>query len=317
MDMNYDEAKSSINLVLFLENQGFWVDLDESSKEDYKSLKADTAKKSKTSYHYICRKGNLSGKKSRDKIGVSLNPDGRWLYVDNRGHGHGKGSIIDWVINHVDNVSGPREALKYLEKKELLESKGDLGEVSNFMNCNEARKFEVACANVYLMCRGITKETQSHARFLGKLFQDSIKNLIIPHFDEEKQTGYAIKNKGYQSFSSKGKRSLWRSNFFESDQVLVLCESAIDCLAHFQYFKCANTRYVSIEGTLSRHQIDLLKKEILSLGSTAEIHLCFDDDHKGNDYEEIFFREISCLERKIVRVIPPFGFKDFGEIYSA
>ena len=77
------------------------------------------------------------------------------------------------------------------------------------------------------------------------------------HRDRQGMTGYELRGIDLKAFMANGKRGLWYSNNIRTSKSVVICESAIDCLSHFQLYgwDCA---YVSFGGAISLKQKELL-----------------------------------------------------------
>lgn len=330
---DYEKVKQEINLAAFIiDGYGWELDLKDSSKVDLENIKAIDAKESNRNFNFILRKGGEdNGRKSKEKLGVTLTSQGRWLYSDNRpdeGEDHGKGSIIDWVMTHDDEITSPKKALEYLltGKKEQSVTLPSSSQVKNEQKRRNKIETHIETKtlpvtyNKYLQTkRNIAKSVMLSSRFYGCVREDKKKNALFVHKDSNGNvTGYALKNDGYSSFSSGGKKAGWTSNFMEKDKELIVCESAIDCLSHYQYsvenkevFKDIS-RYLSIEGRLTDLQKELIKIEAKKVKNLV---LAFDADRTGADYEEILLNYLEDEELTITREEPPHGMKDWNEIF--
>lgn len=331
---SYDKIKSEVNLVDFIMSGfDFKLDLQDSTKEDHRT--ADTlafTNRSKSST-WILRKGPpRDGKKSEEKIGVSLvgMPEGgRWLYANNRNPGNDKGSVIDWVLNRVEEIKTPKEALVYVQKtinqkeafypirgqtQKILEKAHDHGEIESHIR----ESTWISLNHPYLTNeRHISPQTQGSRRFKDTVRRDGTGNAVFVHTDKSKITGYTLKNKGYESFSAGGQRSIWKSNFFHDDNNIIATESAIDALSYYQYHLMNGStsiefsRFVSIDGRLTHAQLEILQQEFSGL----HVILAFDNDKAGSEYEEKILA-LANPQIKITREYPPFGLKDFNEIFQ-
>lgn len=317
--MNFDQAKSQINLAAFIvERYEFTVDAKESSTDDPNKIDRKPC-------YWILRRGSDSIKSSIDKVGVSLTAEGRWLYADNRPEDtHGKGSIIDWILRHHEDITTPRQALAWLKDNYVIPSKSsvspdqkDQKELQNRLDdilYHIENNTTFIDAHPFLKKRGLIEKTLLSRRFTKSVKIDKKKNAIFPTKDINGICGYSVKNTGFTTFSARGRRGLWVSNCFTGDKKLVICESALDCMSHYQYFESVSqnfvddTRYISIEGNVSPEQIALI---IRAAAKVQEVILSCDDDKEGARFEDKILEHVSAYIAK-----PPHGFKDWNEMFQ-
>jgi hypothetical protein len=140
-----------------------------------------------------------------------------------------------------------------------------------------------ATNSVYLNTRGIRPETLSSPRFRDTFRVDARGNVLFPHRDGEGICGFESKNEDWTSFASGGVKALWMSQVEPTDTRLVLVESAIDALSHYQLQPDARSRYASTAGTLRRDvQLDLVRRAIEALPPGGTISPAFDADEAGD-----------------------------------
>lgn len=136
----------------------------------------------------------------------------------------------------------------------------------------------------YLEARGLSIETLKH--FRSRVYTDARGNAVFPHFDAAGVSGLEIKNTRFTGFSKSGEKGLWLHGPADSSRVVV-CESAIDCMSHYQ-LDAKNpvrekTLYVSTAGKMSPEARANLQT-LLDKYQGAEIVAGFDNDADGNKY---------------------------------
>jgi hypothetical protein len=161
----------------------------------------------------------------------------------------------------------------------------------------------------YLEGRGINPETLRH--FRKRVFTDGRGNAIFPHFDALGVSGLEIKNARFTGFSKGGEKGLWLSGPADAER-LVICESAIDSLSHYQLDHKTplreKTLYVSTTGKLNPESRANLQR-LLDKLETAEIVAGFDND-AGGDRLAVELQEM-VGKREIIRHRP--NRKDWNE----
>lgn len=141
---------------------------------------------------------------------------------------------------------------------------------------------EIATTHKYLEGRGIEQETLEH--FRGRVYTDQRGNAIFPHFDQEGISGLEIKNERFTGFSKGGEKGLWFAGAAKPQQI-VFCESAIDCLSHYQLKPSDKTMYVSTGGKMSPGAKQSLES-LLENHKDAQIVAAFDNDKQGHAFAQ-------------------------------
>ena len=134
----------------------------------------------------------------------------------------------------------------------------------------------------YLNSRGIRPETLSAPRFRDTFRIDARGNVLFPHHDSEGICGFESKNYEWTSFASGGAKALWMSQAKPTDSKLVLAESAIDALSHYQIRREPGSRYGSVAGQMSEEQLGLISRVIATMPPDTVVALAFDDDLAGD-----------------------------------
>jgi hypothetical protein len=139
-----------------------------------------------------------------------------------------------------------------------------------------------ATNSAYLNSRGIRPETLQAPRFRDAFRVDSRGNVLFPHRDAEGLCGFESRNHTWTSFASGGRKALWTSQQEPTDTKLVLVESAIDGLSHYQLRPDPATRYGSTAGQLGEEQLELVRRSIDALAPGSVVALAFDTDVAGD-----------------------------------
>ena len=135
----------------------------------------------------------------------------------------------------------------------------------------------------YLEQRGISSATLKGDRFSGQVLGDERNNVVFPYRDSSNITGYELRNHDFKGFGAGGKKSLWLSNQGKGDQRLVIVESPIDALSHYQLHPNKYTRYIATGGTISQRQKELIKAEITGIiAADGRVIFATDNDSSGD-----------------------------------
>ncbi len=277
MDDELDRFKREINLTEFAVSLGYLIDRKESSRGSI-----------------VMR--NAEG----DKVIISRKEGGHWSYFSVR-ESRDHGTIVDFLqFREGLNLGGVRKRLRpwilgvvsrpavSLYAGEVHQTRKDRAAVQAAWS--EAR---VITGNRYLTFRGINRQTLQDSRFAGCVRQDRRGNTLFAHYDQEGLSGYEIKNFNFTGFARHGQKAVWRSAATRDDNRLVIVEAALDGLSYHQLMPDQGTRYLSIGGQISPHQLEVVRAEISSMAGGSTIVLGFDRDEEGEHFADRF--------RKLVR----------------
>jgi len=203
-----------------------------------------------------------------DKIVVATNQNGHGVYFSVRDQ-RDSGSIIDFVQRRQGlNLGQVRKELRpwaslsfsYCPSGTGRESypKPEPSSRDRHRVSLELARMRPAGEHRYLKQRGLSRETLRDARFVGAVWVDGRGNAVFPHQDRHGWCGAELKNEGFTGFLSGGEKGLWVSGGTARAERLMVVESALDALSHAQLSDRRDTGYVSIGGSLSEHQRDLL-----------------------------------------------------------
>jgi hypothetical protein len=145
----------------------------------------------------------------------------------------------------------------------------------------------------WLLSRGISRSTLGNVRFSERVLQCRIGghvNVAFPYREspDGPVVGAELRNyvfKGHQLGSARS-RSLWFSRPPAELRSLVVCESALDALSHFELRGEQGQAYASFGGHLTAGQISCLRIALASMATEQEIKLVIgvDADVPGHAY---------------------------------
>lgn len=142
----------------------------------------------------------------------------------------------------------------------------------------------------YLIGRGLSVEVMNDPRFVDTFRVNSKGAVLFLHRDRIGPTGYELRGvdaktgEKLKGFMRDGKRGLWYSNNLREAKSIIVCESAIDCLSHYQLYGW-DAGYCSIGGAISMKQKDLLAGLFAKVNTrNGLIIVATDNDAAGDDY---------------------------------
>jgi hypothetical protein len=304
-DDELDRFKSDIHLVQYAaERYGYQRDRRESS----------------------ARSHVLRHPSTDDKIVVRQDDDGHWTYFSVR-DSTDSGTVIDFVqARGGRGLREVREELRrYLgDRRPDIDLHGETARVTPRPPLPEDRSPAEAFAralrtenSVYLNARGIRAETLSHPRFADTWRIGPHGNVFFAHTDDAGiVTGFEVKNQGFTGFASGGRKTAWQSAARQHDEALVIAESAIDALSHFQLHveRALHARYLSTAGHPSRSQLEVLDRVLAYMPRASTVVAAVDSDVAG----EALAGRLEDLTRRhrhlaFQRDAPP-GAKDWNEV---
>ena len=283
-----------LNLVDFAATMGYSVDHTESTKQSI-----------------VLRNGD-------DKVIVKLNPNGHWVYFSVRDESD-HGSIVDFVQHRTgESLGHVKKAIRGHARENPSSSycpslKPDVP--TSQEQGDHFRKKALAVWNAatwnpeptYLLGRGLTVATLGDPRFADTFRQDGKGNVLFPHHDRVGMCGYELRREGFKSFGSGCHKALWFTQNLGTAESVVLCESSIDCLSHWQLHHF-DSAYVSIGGTPSALQRDLLTGLLLKAADRGvKVYSAFDNDPAGDGYHE----SLQLLSPQPLERLKPMG-KDWN-----
>jgi hypothetical protein len=263
--------------------------------------------------------------KADDKIVVRQDADGHWTYFSVRDSSD-SGTVIDFLQRR--RSCGLREVRGEL-RRYLGSPHPEAGWSVGLRDAprtpfpeerSAAEAFSKAsrahnCA--YLNSRGLKPETLCDPRFVDTWRVGHRGNVYFAHTDDAGLlTGFEIKNRGFTGFSAGGRKAAWQSVACPEDRALVIAESAIDALSHYQLHprESGCTRYLSTAGQPSRAQVDVLDRVFAAMPRGSTVVVAVDVDEAGRDLAR-YLEDLTRFHRHLVfrRDEPPHA-KDWNEV---
>jgi hypothetical protein len=252
---------------------------------DYAAAQGYTLNKQKSSQHSLCF-DNAAG----DRVLIGQDPkSGHSVYCSVRDD-QDNGTIVDFIqkrqglnLGQVRRelrpwIGAPSQRPSYTPQPVPKPAEKDRLQVQRGLaDCKL-----VSTSHNYLESRGIEQKTLEH--FRGRVYADKRGNAIFPHFDEQGVCGLEIKNQNFTGFSKAGEKGLWIHAPKNAERI-VFCESAIDCMSHYQCNPDNKTAYVSIGGNMSPKAKETLER-LLEKHSDKELVAAFDNDKQGEKYTQ-------------------------------
>lgn len=274
-DPELDLFKDSISLISLALSAGWTLDTA-------KSTKATT----------VIRRG-------QDKALV-WRQDGRDLYRNERDHDD-RGSVVDWVMKQEGLTLGrARQRLR-----EIMGNGDHHGKNHSFSippnptrpdaNDDGYRRKTAAvwaaasriAAPAYLRSRGLSPATLADPRFADTFRVDARGNVVFPHRDRSGLCGYELRRDGFKAFGAGTKKGLWLTNGAGTADSILIVESAIDAMSHFQLHG-GDSAYCSLGGTPSNLQKDLLIGLMIKADIRgAAVYSAVDNDRAGHVLHEL------------------------------
>lgn len=251
---------------------------------DYAASRGYTLNKQKSSQHSLCY-DNAAG----DRVLIGQDPkSGHSVYCSVRDD-NDNGTLIDFIqkrqglnLGQVRRelrpfIGAPSQRPDYTPQPVPKPAEKDRLQVQRGLaDC------KLVSSHNYLESRGIEQETLEH--FRGRVYADKRGNAIFPHFDEQGVCGLEIKNQNFTGFSKSGEKGLWFAGAAKPEHI-VFCESAIDCLSHYQLKPDNKTMYVSTGGKMSPGAKQSLEN-LLETHKDTQIVAAFDNDKDGQRFAQ-------------------------------
>ena len=295
-----EQFKSQINLVEYVQNQGYEIDLNKSSQNCF------------------VVKNNRG-----DKLLIGIDQkDHHYFYYSLRDETD-SGSIIDFIQKRQNlNLGQVRKELRpWLNQSSTYTNNSSIPKPKP--TSKDRQKIIIQFENLeeisyhpYLKRRGISPDITNNPRFQNTIYGDSRNNVIFPHFDREGVCGYSIRNQDFKGFSRGGSKGLWFSKAFPGDKKLVICESPLDCLSYHQLHPDSKTRYFATGGTLSEKQKDLLTTGIERIHAKGGVIILATDRDKAGNELALELTKIAPKNAQVYRHVPKHQ-KDWNEALKA
>ena len=226
--------------------------------------------------------------------------DGRDLYRNERDHDD-RGSVVDWVMKQEGLTLGrARQRLR-----EIMGNGDHHGKNHSFSippnptrpdaNDDGYRRKTAAvwaaasriAAPSYLLSRGLSPATLADPRFADTFRVDASGNVVFPHRDRSGLCGYELRRKCFKAFGAGTKKGLWLTNGAGTADSILIVESAIDAMSHYQLHG-GDSAYCSLAGTPSKLQKDLLIGLMIKADIRgAAVYSAVDNDRAGHELNDL------------------------------
>lgn len=295
MDMELERFKTEISLAEYAAAVGYEIDRRESSRS------------------------SIVMRRAEDKIIVSTDQDGHWIYFSVRDAAD-HGSIIDFVQrrNPGLNLGQVRKEFRpWLLSGTSFSYRPHQSEIEKPEPTTRDRQQVLAAwmlmrpaqaqgRHHYLENgRKLKPETLADPRFVSVVWTDGKGNAVFPHYDGQGLAGFELKNEGFTGFSRNGRKAVWGSGNLAHASRVVLVESAIDAMSHAQLCQDKDAAYLSTGGSMSNHQRELVRSVLVkTAGRGAEIVIATDNDEGGEKLAEELSRLVPAGLCRCRREIP-------------
>lgn len=158
----------------------------------------------------------------------------------------------------------------------------------------------------YLQSRGLNESLMADC-FFDTFRKDKKGNAVFPLFDDTGLCGYEYRNHELKRMGKDSIRGLWRSNNLNQVNTIVVCESPIDCMSHYDLYQWQHVGYVSIGGTLTSLQLHLLA-DWFNKSNHLSVIVGTDNDESGNTY----FNQLQSIALFKLKRHTPIG-KDWND----
>ena len=153
----------------------------------------------------------------------------------------------------------------------------------------------------YLLSRGLDRDTLNDPRFADCWRVNKHGTVMFPHFDRTGMCGYEYRSSDFKGFGRDVHKGLWFSRNAKAASEIVVTESQIDAMSHFQLYG-GTQAYVSHNGSLGPLQIGLMESVLVKAHSRhAAVVIATDNDQAGEDFFELFQ---SIAPMKLDRLVP-------------
>ena len=276
MDDELERFKRDVNLTELAANRGYrLVDRERSAEGKWRgSTRASVA---------------MRHPDTNDKVIIRRDRDGHWTYFSVRDDSD-NGTVVDFLQRRWQlslgavrkelrlwlRVDRPKVPIELYRPSVQIQERDEAAAAAAYLSARVAR-----CR--YLEDRGISREVAGDRRFAGAYRLGERGNVLFPHCDPATGlvVGFEVKNKGFTSFASGGRKTFWMSDARADDDRLVVVESSIDAFSYHQLFPHKHARYLSTAGAVGPEALALIGAAIASMPAGAEIVSATDADEGG------------------------------------
>ncbi|MDF7815117.1 hypothetical protein [Hymenobacter sp. YC55] len=301
-DLNFNQVKKDLNLVDLVLTLGY---------QHHRAKSGPSLERGK--FHVF----DYRGKVNLDQVIIYKAPSGDYLYF-NRADDRDKGNVIDFIKYRIENPRIPGITAspgKSIWASVLDNARRFLAVPAQQRTVSPALQqamepvqrgdqylpdFLLKTTPLhdtgYLNSRGISDEVLNEPCFKGRIFNHlhegkrkdghayKVLHTAFPQLYRDKIVGLEIKTIGFKGHAADSLTSsaLWLSHEGARTHTLVVSESALDSLSHFQLKRPNYTLYASTSGHLTDNQVTELRRLVtdqnlktvkLAFGNNVEGHL--------------------------------------------
>jgi|GEM_PF-6030601 len=317
---------NDINLIDFASNNGYHLYKDKNNKskisaassvlesniyndkllvykDGYKNTNEDPTDKGKI-YQFISNRIDISDPNNIIKSSESFKKRAI-LYVAAKYLSLGN---IKQIVNHKEK--------DYVKKPKTFESITDLKKNFNL---------KILHKKIFLKSRSISSKTINNVLFKNHIFnsmgkaapnlEPTIPNIAFPLYhpiDENKVTGFSFRNNNWKKIVG-NHNHLWHSKYIDKPQNILISESALDAISHYQINPNNKSIYFSFSGNLYDSKIKNLLTSIKLLNkkdNNLNIVSITDNDISGFKYDlEIYTALVNEYNKNINIEFDKFNFQ--------
>jgi hypothetical protein len=298
-----------------------WQDAVESYKRDINLVEFAAGRGFEIRREKSTRRAKVMKHPNGDRILVSQNAaDRHWVYYSLGGDDRDQGTIVDFLLRR--EAQGMKEVhgicREYLgqPRAALPEHHVEPGDIRFLRELVIERyvRAQLVSNSRYLNERGIRPETLVDPRFKETWRVDARGNVLFPHRDDEGLCGYEIKNRNYTSFAKFAQKTVWRSRALDGDHRLIITESAIEAMSHFQLHRPERARYMSVGGAFSPLAAEQVVASTRRLPDHAVVVLAFNADTDGRKLADRLQPHIESTRRGVTRHFPARESADWNDL---
>ena len=233
-------------------------------------------------------------KKDSEKLLVGRGENGDYHYF-NLSDPDDNGTIIDFILGKTGAILGDiRKALRYWKSEAVIGSPMLAFDKSKMKTALQFESLPLYTGE-YLARRGIRKKTLE----LFDVRQNAFGSAVFLHQDLDGVCGGEVRDENLEDFTggTKGLSIATGTESLQDVSQVVVCESMIDAMSYYQlhHDDFEKSAYVSIGGSLSDQQMEMLEKFINSTNATVKLAL--DNNESGKKMSKEILKKVSRKDR--------------------
>jgi hypothetical protein len=324
-ELNFSQVKKDLNLMDLILTLGYQHNRAKSGSDPEKSK-----------FHTF----DYKGKPLLDQVIIYKAASGDYLYF-NRADDRDKGTVIDFIKHRLEHprISGiTPEPGKNIWASVIANAKRFLNRPAQERHTSQALQQQMEPVQrtdrfipdflqkttpltdaTYLHARGLTSDTLANPAFAGRILNHvhagvsktgqpyRFVNIAFPQVYKDNIIGLEIKAQGFkgQAVNSLNSSALWLSNTTPKTNSLIVAESAIDALSHYQLKQPTNALYASTSGQLTDNKVAEMRRLVENL-NLKKVFLAFDNNLDGQLFDTRLIAGLARTETpmSIARTLP-------------